>query len=49
LFLTNYCATVEESFQHTTDSVFPPELLQYYRDGTRPGECYEVQSGRVTA
>jgi hypothetical protein len=49
LFLTNYCATVEESFQHTTDSVFPPELLQYYRDGCRPGECYEVQSGRVTA
>lgn len=43
LFLTNYCATVEESFQHTTQSVFSPELLSYYRDSTSVPDAYEVR------
>lgn len=42
LFLTNYCSTIDESFQHTTQSIFPPELLDFYRRGSEIGEAYEV-------
>ena len=31
LFLTNFCSTPEESFQHTTQSAFAPELLDELR------------------
>ena len=44
LFLTNFCATIDESFQHTTQSVFSPELIQFYRDGTSVPDAYEVHS-----
>lgn len=33
LFLTNYCATPEESFQHTTQSAFSPEIIDEMRLG----------------
>jgi hypothetical protein len=46
LFLTNYCATIEESFQHTTDSVFPPELLEFYRNGATVPDAYQIEIGR---
>jgi hypothetical protein len=42
IFLTNYCATIEESFQHTTTSVFPPELLAYYRDGSSIPSAFDI-------
>jgi len=42
IFLTNFCATIEESFQHTTTSVFPPELLAYYRDGATVPQAFEI-------
>lgn len=41
-FLTNWPATPEESFQHSSASVFPPELLAELRDHTSPGEPHEI-------
>jgi hypothetical protein len=43
LFLTNYCSNIEESFQHTSDSVFDSALLDYYRTGSSVGEAHEIQ------
>lgn len=43
-FYTNYWATVEESFQHTTESVFSSELLSLYRSETKDATAYEVGS-----
>ena len=40
-FLSNYCATPEESFQHSGESAFDPELLDELRLRTRPGDAYE--------
>lgn len=42
LFLTNYCATPSESFQHTTTSQFSPELLDILRMNASWGKPYEV-------
>jgi hypothetical protein len=42
LFLTNYCATPEESFQHTGNSQFSVETLERIRLGTIPPNYYEV-------
>jgi hypothetical protein len=39
-FLTNWCATPEESFQHSGASAFPPEFLEKARLGARPGVAY---------
>jgi hypothetical protein len=42
LFLTNYCATPEESFQHTGSSQFSVETLEYIRTNTINPHYYEV-------
>ena len=42
LFLTNRCATPEESFQHATRSAFEPELLDALRKATTQPGMYEV-------
>jgi len=44
LFLTNYAATPEESFQHTTISAFSVEVIEKLRLGTRRGRPYEVRT-----
>ena len=43
LFLTNYCATPEESFQHTTTSPFPTELLEELRSRSSVPSPYEME------
>ena len=42
LFLANWCATVEESFQHSTSSAFSPELLEKLRNTATVPPVYEV-------
>ena len=42
IFLSNFCATVEESFQHAQVSVFSPETLEALRLHTAPGLPYEL-------
>lgn len=44
LFLTNYAATPEESFQHTNLSAFSTEVIEKMRLGTRQGTPYEVRT-----
>jgi hypothetical protein len=41
-FLTNYCASPEESFQHSGQSAFGPELLEDLRLHARPGAAHEL-------
>ncbi len=42
-FLTNYPATLQESFQFSGTSIFDIETLDYYNTLTRnPGGCYEI-------
>jgi len=45
IFLTNYCATPEESFQHTSSSAFSPEILERLRLQATVGESYDVRLG----
>ncbi len=40
IFLTNFCATPEESFQHTTVASFSPELLDKLRLSACPPKFY---------
>jgi hypothetical protein len=42
LFLTNFCATPEESFQHTGNSQFSVEVLERIRLGTLNPHYYEL-------
>ena len=42
VFLTNMCATPEESFQHSGNVAFSPELLEQWRDNVRPMQFSEV-------
>ena len=42
IFLTNYCATPEESFQHSGVSPFPTELLEKLRSSTSIPHAYEL-------
>ncbi len=42
MFLTNYCANPEESYQHSGQSAFPPEFLENARLTSRLGVPYEV-------
>jgi hypothetical protein len=42
LFYTNYCATVEESFQHSTKSAFSFECLEFYRNRAAEGRPYRI-------
>jgi len=41
-FLTSYCATPEESFQHSNASAFPVELLDELRMRVRPGDPFDM-------
>ena len=43
LFLTNYCATPEESFQHTGNSQFSVEVLERIRTNTINPHYYEAE------
>ncbi|KKM65641.1 hypothetical protein LCGC14_1489170, partial [marine sediment metagenome] len=45
IFLTNYCATPEESFQHTGQSAFAPEILEKLRLQTTTGKPFDVRLG----
>lgn len=42
IFLTNYCATPEESFQHSGISPFPTELLEKLRSSASIPQAYEL-------
>lgn len=43
IFLTNYPATLEESFQFSSDSIFDYETIDYYRTRTTPpGGVYQI-------
>jgi hypothetical protein len=42
IFLTNYCATPEESFQFVTESAFPFEVIDRYRQRSFKGVPYEL-------
>jgi len=45
-FLTNYPATLEESFQFSGGSIFDYETIDYYRNRTRaPGGAYQITEG----
>jgi len=44
LFLTNYAATPEESFQHTNISAFSTEVIEKIRLGTKLGVPYEIHT-----
>jgi len=45
-FLTNYPATLEESFQFSGGSIFDFETIDYYRTRTRaPGGVYQIVEG----
>lgn len=42
IFFSNYAATPEESFQHTTRSAFSYETLEHLRLGAKDGEAYQI-------
>lgn len=42
IFLTNYCATPEESFQHSTASALPIETIEWMRNQALNGMPYDV-------
>jgi hypothetical protein len=45
-FLTNYPATLEESFQHSGNSIFDIDTIDYYRNRTKPpGGTYQIMEG----
>lgn len=42
MFLSNYCATPEQSFQHSSGSALPLETLEWMRSTSKPGMPYEI-------
>jgi hypothetical protein len=47
-FLTNYPATLEESFQFSGGSIFDYETIDYYRTRTcPPGGAYQIMEGAL--
>lgn len=46
IFFSNYAATPEESFQHSTRSAFDYETLERLRMGVRDGAAYQVSEPR---
>lgn len=42
IFLTNYCATPEESFQHSTSSALPIETIEWMRTQSLLGMPYNI-------
>ena len=47
VFYTNYCATIEESFQHREKSAFSFECLEHYRQRATDGTSYRIQQENV--
>lgn len=43
-FLTNFCASIEESFQYRESGAFSVETLDRLRNGIKNGVPYEIQS-----
>ena len=48
LFYTNYCATIEESFQHSTKSCFSHDVMEYYRASAFEGIPYRISTEVLT-
>ncbi len=49
MFLTNYCATPDQSFQHSSGSALPLETLEWMRSTAKMGMPYEVAGIAVRA
>lgn len=47
VFYTNYCATIEESFQHRQKSAFSFECLEHYRQRIVDAQGYKIDVERV--
>jgi hypothetical protein len=47
VFYTNYCATIEESFQHREKGMFSFEVLEYYRQRVFDGISYRIDTVKV--
>jgi hypothetical protein len=47
IFYTNYCATIEESFQFREKGAFSFEVLEHYRQRLAAPQPYEIQSEKV--
>ena len=43
IFLSNYCATPEQSFQHSTRPALPPETIEWMRSTSQLGMPYNVE------
>ena len=48
-FLSNYCATPEESFQHNERSAFDPELLDELRNRAKQPLFYDFEREKDAA
>lgn len=49
VFYTNYCATIEESFQHRQKSAFSYESLEHYRQRVEEGTSYRIDTVTINA
>jgi len=49
VFYTNYCATIEESFQFRVKSAFGFETLEYYRNRVQEGTSYRIDTAQLNA
>jgi len=49
VFYTNYCATIEESFQFRTKSAFSFDVLEHYRHRLTEGESYKIETVTLNA
>lgn len=49
IFLSNYCATPEQSFQHSTRPALPPETIEWMRSTSQLGMPYNVELVRSKA
>jgi hypothetical protein len=47
IFYTDFCATIEESFQHTSKSAFSFEALEHYRQRVTEGASYRIDTVQV--
>lgn len=47
VFYTNYCATIEESFQHRSKSAFGFDCLEHYRQRVADAQGYKIDVERV--
>ena len=43
IFLSNFCATPEQSFQHSTRPALPPETIEWMRSTSQLGMPYNVE------